>query len=93
MTKSDLARRIYQKHGGITLKESKNIVDLLFDIISTSLKESNHLVISGLGTFRVVLRKEKVGRIIKEGKAILVPKKKSIKFIPARKRKMEIVDD
>ena len=86
MTKTDLAKEIYSKHGGLTLKQSKDIVNLLFDLISKSLKTENHLVISNFGTFIVVKRKMKLGRIISEGKTLLIPEHKSVVFIPSKKR-------
>ncbi|MFB3851606.1 MAG: HU family DNA-binding protein [Acidobacteriota bacterium] len=86
MTKGDLAKRIYQIHGGLTKKQATNLVEKLFDIISTSLKKEGHIVISGFGTFKVVKRKPKLGRIIKEQKVIVIPERNNVVFIPSKTR-------
>lgn len=85
MTKIDLAEKIYLIHGGITKKEAINIVELFFDIVKNSLKENGYIVISGFGTLKVIRRKAKIGRIIKEGKSIEIPERNGIVFVPSKK--------
>jgi integration host factor subunit alpha len=86
MTKGDLAKQIYQIHGGLTKKQAINLVENLFEIISYSLKKDGHIVISGFGTFKVVRRKQKLGRIIKEQKVIVIPERNNVVFIPSKTR-------
>jgi nucleoid DNA-binding protein len=86
MTKADLAKGIYEGHGGLTIKEARDLVDALFAVISEGLKKEGHLVVSGFGTFRVVKRKAKIGRIIKEQKTIIIPERNNVIFIPSRTR-------
>lgn len=90
MTKGDLARKIYQIHGGLTKKQSNQLVEKLFELISFSLKKEGHTVISGFGTFKVVKRKPKLGRIIKEKKVVVIPERSNVIFIPS-KTKVKIV--
>ncbi|MCX7830921.1 MAG: integration host factor subunit beta [Acidobacteria bacterium] len=84
MTKGDLAQQIYQIHGGLTKKQANLIVENLFEIISLSLKKEGHIVISGFGTFKVVKRKPKLGRIIKEQKVIVIPERNNVVFTPSK---------
>lgn len=84
MTKGDLAKRIYQIHGGLTNKQAIRLVDNLFEIILSSLKKEGHIVISGFGTFKVVRRKQKLGRIIKEQKVVVIPERNNVVFIPSK---------
>ena len=86
MTKADLAKEIYRSHGGLTKKEAKAFVEDLFGVIAGGLKRDGHIVVSGFGTFKVVRRKPKIGRIIKEKKVIVIPERNNVVFIPSRTR-------
>ncbi len=86
MTKGDLATQIYQMHGGLTRKQANHLIENLFEIISSSLKKEGHIVISGFGTFKVVKRKPKLGRIIKEQKVIVIPERNNVVFVPSKTR-------
>ena len=43
MTKADLARAVYERHGGISLEDSHRIVDEIFAIIKQQLLDGNRL--------------------------------------------------
>jgi integration host factor subunit alpha len=86
MTKADLAKEIYRSHGGLTKREAKTFVENLFNGIAEGLKKDGHIVISGFGTFKVVRRKPKIGRIIKEKKVVVIPERNNVVFIPSRTR-------
>ena len=61
MTKADLARMVYERHGGMTNRDAARYVDLLFDLIKRPLVEGESIHIVGFGTLEVVSRKPRPG--------------------------------
>ena len=62
MTKADLARVVYERHGGLSNKEASRLVDLILAFIKQGLREGERVQISGFGTFLVREKKERKGR-------------------------------
>ena len=52
MTKADLARAIYQKHGGLTNRQALRIVDVIFDVMRDRLVAGERVRIVGFGSGR-----------------------------------------
>jgi nucleoid DNA-binding protein len=78
MNKSDIIKEV----GNIlsSKKDASDAVDKVFSEISEALKRGNRVVISGFGSFKVVITKVKKGRNPKTGEEMLVPPIKKIKF-------------
>lgn len=85
MTRAELTRRIHEAHGGLTLQAAKALVDQVFDLLQEGLLEEGHVVLSGFGTFRVVLRKERRGWDIGKRSPVRVPARKDVIFVPSRR--------
>ena len=85
MTKTDLVEVIYHRHGGISRRESQEIVDQLLARIKRELRQARRVQISGFGSFEVVRRKSRKGRNPKTGEAIEIGPKQSLIFRPSRK--------
>ena len=62
MTKADLARVVYDRHGGLSNKEASRLVDLILEFIKQGLRDGERVQISGFGTFLVRDKKERKGR-------------------------------
>ena len=60
MTKKDLSRVLAEKHC-ITIKEAREIVDEIFDIMSDTLAEGSDITITGFGKFSVSTRAPRTG--------------------------------
>lgn len=84
MTKAELARAVYERHGGISTQESRRIVDLIFDIIRHHLLSGEEVHIVGFGTLEIVRRRERRGRNPVTGEAIQLPAKRALVFRPSR---------
>lgn len=84
MTKMDLIQRVYQRHGGISRRESAEIIDLLLDRIKVELSQVGKVQISGFGSFEVVRRKARKGRNPKTGEEIQIAAKRSLVFRPSK---------
>ncbi len=57
MIKADLAKVVYERHGGISFREAKDVVELILGVIKGSLEVGENVKLSGFGTLNVVQRK------------------------------------
>ena len=78
MTKNDLIEKIAQYMP--SKKEATIIVNNLFDEMLTSLINGEKVVITGFGSFNLLVTQPKKGRNPKTGDTILIEPKKKIKF-------------
>jgi nucleoid DNA-binding protein len=83
-TKIELAKAIYEKHGGISFREAKRIVDFILDTLRARLEEGDKVLLSGFGTFEVVERKARKGRNPRTGATLIIPARKSLTFQPSK---------
>jgi nucleoid DNA-binding protein len=87
MTKADLARAIYDRHGGISNQEAQRIVDIIFETIKTRLLEGDEVRIVGFGSLEVVTRRSRRGRNPVTGEALQLPERRALVFRPSRSMK------
>ena len=55
MTKADIARVVYERHGGISNREAARLVEVIFETIKRHLGDGEKVQITGFGTFLVML--------------------------------------
>jgi DNA-binding protein HU-beta len=84
MTKADLARAVYDKHGGIPLQDCQRAVDLIFALIKQHVLGGDRVHIVGFGTLEVVERRARRGRNPATGEEIELPARRALVFRPAR---------
>ncbi len=84
MNRNDLARAVYEVHGGLSQAESQRIVDGIFTTIRDRLLRGEKVLLSGFGCFRVRERKERRGVNPQTGENIVVSGRKAIVFKPSR---------
>jgi len=60
-TRKDLSNKIYQNLG-FSKNYSSTIIDNFFETLIQELLKSNKIKISSFGTFRVINKKERIGR-------------------------------
>jgi nucleoid DNA-binding protein len=84
VNRNDLARAVYEVHGGLSQAESQRIVDGIFEMIRERLLHGEKVLLSGFGCFRVRTRRERRGVNPQTGESIVVPGRKAIIFKPAR---------
>jgi len=68
VTKADLARAIYKRHGGITTREAVAIVDIILDTIKRRLVAGDQVYLGEIGMMEVVPRPTRRGRRPANGK-------------------------
>lgn len=79
MNKSQLVNAIAAE-SSVSKVEVKRIVDSLFDITESTLKEGEKVVISGFGVFSITEVSERVGRNPRTGEKVKIAARKNVKF-------------
>ena len=79
MNKAGLVDAVYEKMGG-TKKTAQDLVDLVFDTITKTLKDGEEISISGFGTFSAKERKARKARNPRTGEMVDVPARRAPKF-------------
>jgi len=74
MTKADLVKRI-SSETGIIRKDATIIVDTFLDAIKDSLREGKHIEIRGFGTYKLKVRRPRMGRNPKTEEKVPVPER------------------
>ena len=80
MTKADIARAVYERHGGLSSREAARLVDNFFRLLRERLLKGEKVQLTGFGTFLVKTRRERRGRNPKTGDIIAIRSRKSIFF-------------
>ena len=84
MTKADLVEVVYRIHGGLSRKESADVVDHLIGSIKKVLLNGQKVQISGFGSFEVVTRRARKGRNPQTGEVIAIDSRHSLVFRPSK---------
>jgi DNA-binding protein HU-beta len=86
MNKNDLIEQIAQEYE-LTKTFARDLIDNVFDTISTSVQKGDEVSIFGFGKFKLVERKARKGRNPQTGEAIKIAASKSVKFEQAKAMK------
>lgn len=89
MHKGDLVEAIAKKTGQ-TKASAKRMLEAMLEVMKKSLKKGENVTLIGFGTFKVTKRKARTGRNPQTGKAIKIPAKKVVKFVPGKKLKNDV---
>ncbi len=84
MTKADIARIVYERHGGISNREAARIVEIIFESIKGRLGDGEKVQITGFGTFLVRQKRERRGRNPQTGEEMLIQPRRSVVFRPSK---------
>lgn len=81
MTKAEIVAEI-SKQTGIERDKALNVLESFMIIVKEQTSNGEDVFLRGFGTFTTKTRAEKVGRIIKENKSVVVPEHKIPYFKP-----------
>ncbi|MBI1816425.1 MAG: HU family DNA-binding protein [Deltaproteobacteria bacterium] len=90
MTKSQLVQKIAES-ADLAKKQADSVLDGLVKIIVGSLKKGDPVKIPGLGTFKKVQTKARMGRNPQTGEAIKIPARKKVRFSVAKPLKEAVL--
>lgn len=83
MTKADIVDRVCEELGGLSKKEAADAVELVFELMKTTLAAGENLKISGFGNFVVRAKTPRPGRNPQTGEQILIEARRVLTFKPS----------
>ncbi len=87
MNKNELAVEM-SLHTDLTKEQVLNYIDIMIDSITGELKKKDgKLTLVGFGTLKTIIKKRKRGRNPRTGEEIIIPKRRSVKFVPGKNLK------
>ena len=91
MVKSEIVKKLHKKYPTLNRPQIQTIVDILFDIIASSLAKHKPVELRDFGRFSVKTIKAKYNaRNPKTGEIIYVPEKKKVSFRMSKHLKQQI---
>ena len=92
LTKAQLAELLFEQIG-LNKRESKDMVDAFFNLVSASLVNGQDVKITGFGTFQIRTKAPRPGRNPLTGEAIPIDARRVVTFHASQKLKEQIQDD
>ena len=89
LTKAHLAELLFDQIG-LNKRESKDMIDAFFDLISDDLVDGNDVKISGFGNFQIRTKAARPGRNPRTGEAIRIQARRVVTFHASHKLKDHI---
>ncbi|MCP5180147.1 MAG: integration host factor subunit alpha [Pseudomonadales bacterium] len=89
LTKAELAERLFEELG-LNKREAKEIVELFFQEIRSSLEHNVPVKLSGFGNFELREKGERPGRNPKTGEEIPITARRVVTFKPGQKLKQRV---
>ena len=80
MVRSELESKLAEQNPNILRKDIEKIVNVILIAISEALVKGENIEIRGFGSYKVKIRKARIGRNPKNSKTIKIPEKKAIKW-------------
>jgi nucleoid DNA-binding protein len=90
MTKSQLVEKLATA-SGVTKKEAQGMLEGLVGIIVGSVKKGDPVKLPGLGTFKKVQSKARMGRNPQTGEPVKIPARKKARFTVAKSFKEQVL--
>ena len=92
LTKAHLAELLFE-HIGLNKRESKDMVEAFFVLVSDSLVDGNDVKISGFGNFQIRTKAPRPGRNPRTGESIPIEARRVVTFPASHKLKAQIQGD
>jgi DNA-binding protein HU-beta len=90
MTKSQLVQKLAEA-SELSKKQADTVLQGLVEITVSSVRKGDPVKIPGLGTFRKVQTKARMGRNPQTGEAIKIPARKKVRFSVAKTFKESVL--
>jgi len=84
MTKAEIAKIVYDRHGGISNREAARLVEIIFESIKRRLGQGEKVQITGFGTFVIRQKRERRGRNPQTGEEMVIRPRRSVAFRPSK---------
>ena len=80
MVRSELIKKICDKHPNLLNKDVEKILKIIFIQISEALSRGENVEIRGFGTYKTIKRKARIGRNPKNSEPVQIPEKNAIRW-------------
>lgn len=91
LTKADMAEHLFMELG-LNKREAKELVDLFFEEVRTSLENNEPVKISGFGNFELRDKRQRPGRNPKTGEEVPISARRVVTFRPGQKLRERVED-
>ncbi|WP_448549961.1 integration host factor subunit alpha [Thalassotalea fusca] len=91
LTKAEVAEHLFEKVG-LSKRDAKEMVELFFEEIRSTLENGEQVKLSGFGNFDLRQKSERPGRNPKTGEDIPISARKVVTFRPGQKLKSRVED-
>ena len=92
LTKAELAELLFERLG-LNKRESKDMVDAFFDVISAELVAGGEVKLSGFGNFQMRVKAPRPGRNPRTGELIPIAARRVVTFHASQKLKDQLQAD
>ena len=82
MTKADIADKIYEKIG-LTKREAVDIVEMVLEIMKSTLESGEKVKVAGFGNFEVKAKNDRRGRNPQTGEELTIDARRVLTFKPS----------
>ena len=89
LSKSEIAEKLYEELG-FNKREAKEIVELFFEEIRSSLENNEQVKLSGFGNFDLRDKNQRPGRNPKTGEEIPISARRVVTFRPGQKLRARV---
>jgi integration host factor subunit alpha len=89
LTKADMAERLFEEVQ-LNKREAKDLVELFFEEIRTTLERGEQVKLSGFGNFDLRDKNQRPGRNPKTGEEIPITARRVVTFRPGQKLKARV---
>lgn len=89
LTKAQLAELLFEQIG-LNKRESKDMVEAFFDLISESLVDGNDVKVSGFGNFQIRAKATRPGRNPRTGEPVAIEARRVVTFHASPKLKEQV---
>ncbi|WP_233167571.1 integration host factor subunit alpha [Xylophilus sp. ASV27] len=89
LTKAQLAELLFDQIG-LNKRESKDMIDAFFDLVSCRLVEGEDVKLSGFGNFQIRIKAPRPGRNPRTGESIPIQARRVVTFHASHKLKERI---
>ena len=89
LTKAEMAEKLFVELG-LNKREAKEVVELFFEEVRSSLENNEHVKLSGFGNFDLRDKSQRPGRNPKTGEEIPITARRVVTFRPGQKLKARV---
>ena len=89
LTKAEMAEKLFDELG-LNKREAKEVVELFFEEVRSSLEVNEQVKLSGFGNFDLRDKKQRPGRNPKTGEEIPIQARRVVTFRPGQKLKLRV---